>query len=96
MYNLTFVSSGLQIQSFCVNNPDWNFEFISDYNVLEYVSAEMLPMANWTWKTTANKKETRPGIIVCVFVRFVLFFYVFQSGHCRQIFHISPWYLLHC
>eukprot|EP00435_Cladocopium_sp_Y103_P062921 s76_g24.t1 len=47
----------LCIQSFCVNNPDWNFEFISDDNVLEYVSAEMLPMAYWTWKTGANKKD---------------------------------------
>ena len=77
MYNLTFVSSGLQIQSFCVNNPDWNFEFISDDNVLEYVSAEMLPMAYGTWKTTANKKETRPGIIVCVFVCVCLFVCLF-------------------
>ena len=40
-----------------VNNPDWNFEFVSDSNVLEYVSPEMLPAAYWTWGKPANKKD---------------------------------------
>jgi len=40
-----------------VNNPDWNFEFVSDSNVLEYVSPEMLPDAYWTWHKPANKKD---------------------------------------
>ena len=77
VYNMTLVLSRRQMQTFCVNNPDWNFEFISDNNVLEYVSAEMLPMAYWTWKTAANKKETWPGIIVCVCVFLPLFGYLF-------------------
>lgn len=47
----------LCVQTFCVNNPDWNFEFLSDSNVLEYVSEEMLPSAYWTWRPPANKKD---------------------------------------
>ena len=47
----------LCIQSFCANNPDWNFEFVSDSNLLDYVSADMLPSAFWTWHQPANKKD---------------------------------------
>ena len=47
----------LCIQSFCGNNPDWNFEFVSDANLLDYVSPEMLPSAFWSWPKGANKKD---------------------------------------
>ena len=47
----------LCVQTFCVNNPDWNFEFVSDSNVLDYVSKEMLPKAYWSWHKGANKKD---------------------------------------
>ena len=47
----------LCIQSFCANNVDWNFEFVSDANLLDYVSPEMLPSAFWSWPKGANKKD---------------------------------------
>ena len=64
-----------------VNNPDWNFEFVSDSNVLEYVSPEMLPAAYWTWGKPANKKDAcfddlngLPVMLVVKPPRFLLFF----------------------
>lgn len=47
----------LCIQTFCANNPDWNVEFVSDQNLLDYVSPEMLPSTFWSWASAANKKD---------------------------------------
>ena len=47
----------LCIQTFCQNNPDWNLELVSDSNLLNYVSPEMLPSAFWSWPRGANKKD---------------------------------------
>ena len=47
----------LCVQTFCANNPDWNFEFVSDDNLLEYLSPDMLPSAFWTWTVKPQKKD---------------------------------------
>jgi len=80
------VLMGLCVATWKLNHPDWNFEFISDSNLFEYVHPRWLPDKYFTQEHPANKKDVVMGALLAAYGG------VAADGTIINFKSITPWW----